>query len=203
MRTRTSAHLPAFGVRAVRGPPGPHGTWQRDRMRTRTSAHLPAFGACVVRGPPGPHGTWQRDRMRTRTSAHPRRSAPARCAGLPVRMNLAARRCGRGRPRTSRRSASARCAGLPARMNLAARRCGRGRPRTSQRSAPAVRGATTRRRCDCTSAPVHAVADPWRCVRRVRCRQGRGRRWRSAATRTGHSPRTRRRRRCIGLARTG
>ena len=82
MRTRTSAHLPWFGVcgcadlpvrigaadwecgrgrprtahdGVCRGPRGPHWHCTGPGMRTRTSAHLPGFGVWGVRGPPGPH----------------------------------------------------------------------------------------------------------------------------------------------------
>ena len=83
-----SAHLPGFGGRAVRGPPGPHRASYRAGTRTRTSAHLPEFGGGEVRGPPGPHWALCQAGMRTRTSAHLPGSAAARCADLPVRIGL-------------------------------------------------------------------------------------------------------------------
>ena len=131
MRTRTSAHLPVFGVCAVRGPPGPQLGLAPAGMRTRTSAHLPVFGGGAVRGPPGPHWASHRAGMRTRTSAHLQSSA----AGRGARTSRSAigpragRGCGRGRPRTSQCPAAARCADLPVR-NWASHRAGM-RTRTS------------------------------------------------------------------------
>ena len=86
MRTRTSAHLPRFGVWGCADLPVRIGLRIKGGMRTRTSAHRLGLGGGVVRGPPGPQ------------------------LGFAPRPE-----CGRGRPRTAHGSAAARCADLPVR----------------------------------------------------------------------------------------
>ena len=111
MRTGTSAHLPVFGVCAVRGPPGPQLGFARGRdadgdvrappsvrrlrgARTSRSAIGLRRGRDAdedVRAPPGVR--------RLRGARTSRCSAAARCAGLPVR-NRASHEAGM-RTRTS------------------------------------------------------------------------------------------------------
>ena len=107
MRTRTSAHLPGFGVRGCAGLPVRIGLRAKAGMRTRTSAHLPRARRLGVRGPPGPHRASRQGRNADEDVRAPPRVRRLGCADLPVRMGFAPRPgCGRGRPRTSPGSAS-------------------------------------------------------------------------------------------------